>query len=209
MQLRKKADRFNYTKAGEKISGPAVMQFLGKIIPTCYVSGDAAGVLQTPVPFDMNTDNVLPSNMAYLSERYLKGDPLTMALVFSEITHNIGDLAITLSFLSPGYAVKKVTTHGKELLKKLDDQNKQFPFTEETSNPLDFDMVYAIWDALMFEGLKGMNILKVTDSHGLTLSVDAPLANQYFLTKTAIRAQAFQNTGPVAQQAKPGLNLIK
>lgn len=220
MTLRTKTDRFVYTKAGEKISGPAVMQYLGKSIPSCYVSGDAVGVIPSPIPFDMNTDNMLPSNMAYMAERYLKGDPLTMALVFSEINHDIlmvktektekvdeKDLVydkvvdawsykINLSFLSPGYATRKVVTHGAELLKglKLDEKDV-----------FDFDLVYGIWDKLMFEGLKGMNILKVTNKDGVTLSVDAPLANQYFLTKTAIRAQGF---GPV-NKAPSGLNLVK
>lgn len=198
MQLRKKAERFVFTKAGEKISGPAVMQYLGKAIPSCYVSGEAVNVTPAPIPFDMNTDNMLPSNMAYMGERFFKGDPLTMALVFSEIQVK-NFYTITLSFLSPGYATKKVLTHGRELLEKL---------TKLEEEEFDYELAYGIWDKLMFEGLKGMNILRITNDAGVTLSIDAPLANQYFLTKTAIRAQAFQATGPVAQP-NGGLNLIK
>ena len=196
MTLRTKTDRFVYTKAGEKISGPAVMQYLGKSIPSCYVSGDAVGVIPSPIPFDMNTDNMLPSNMAYMAERYLKGDPLTMALIFSEITHNVWSYTITLSFLSPGYAAKKVIAQGTELLKNLKlDEKEEF----------DYDLAYGVWDKLMFDGLKGMNILKITNETGVTLSIDAPLANQYFLTKTAIRAQGF---APL-NKAPGGLNLVK
>ncbi len=197
MTLRTKSDRFVYTKAGEKISGPAVMQYMGKTIPSCYVSGDAVGVLPTPIPFDMNTDNVLPSNMVYLAERYLKGDPLTMALVFSGVETLVGTrFKIELSFLSPGYAQKKVNTHAMEILRKLD-------LSKEV---LDYDLVYGIWDKLMFEGLKGLNILKVSEKTDTYLSIDAPLANQYFLTKTAIRAQGF---APLNNAPAGGLNLVK
>ncbi len=196
MTLRTKTDRFVYTKAGEKISGPAVMQYLGKSIPSCYVSGDAVGVIPSPIPFDMNTDNMLPSNMAYMAERYLKGDPLTMALIYSEITHITGLYTIELSFLSPGYAAKKVLTQGADLLKKLEIKNEEF----------DFDLVYGVWDKLMFDGLKGMNILRIKNEQGVTLSLDAPLANQYFLTKTAIRAQGF---APLNKAPASGLNLVK
>lgn len=174
--LREKADQFVYLKLGEKPTVDNVHKFLGKSIPVCALTGATVDVVGFPV--DLNVENILPSNMAYVSKSYTKGDPLSFAMNFSTV--KVGDVEVTL--MAPAFWMKKMVALTEELLIKL-DESKELKFQDLN------DDVYATWDYLMFHHLKGMN--KVTIFHGnKTCSIEAPLASVYFAQKIKSRMEA-------------------
>ena len=64
--FRKESERYIFGKAGEKISFESVMSYLGKTIPVCLYSNRNTDIVK--VPLDFNSQNILPSNMDYVSK---------------------------------------------------------------------------------------------------------------------------------------------
>lgn len=184
-EFRDKSDRFVYTKLGQKIGPNEIMDYLGKKIPVCYLTDATVDVILGPL--DLNVENLLPSNMSYVSKRFFTGDPLTMIVNFTTVRQNISEnLSIDLVFLAPHFATKKITAHAKELINKYKEIITKAEFNSE--------LAYVVWDQFMFEGLKGMFEVKVsqTDSEGTTtiFGIEAQLAWHYLTQKTAVRMKA-------------------
>lgn len=173
--LRNEKERFIFTKLNEKISGDTVMKYLGKTIPQCFVSGAThAGVKMIPV--DLNVENILPSNMAYLDEKYLKTNR-NVEFSFINISKEIDDKKVTVTFLAPAYTHKKIIDQAKLKLDALVNQIEK----EE----LNGELVYGIWDYLMFNHVKGIFEVKV-EKDGLAFSVEA----QFAVTKLMMVSQS-------------------
>lgn len=166
--IREKSDQFVYTKLGEKLGLEAVHQFMGKTIPVCVLTGNTIDVVGVPV--DLNTENLLPSNMAYISKTYMTGDPLSFAMHFETIKAD--KLEVTL--FGPHFYMRKMSEMAKDLLTKLESE---MDVGGNTS-----DLLYSAWDALMYNGLKGIHKLRVSDGN-TDAYIEAPLAQTYLMQK--------------------------
>jgi hypothetical protein len=179
VELREKSDRYVYTRLGEKINTESVHSYLGKKIPMCYITDAGSDVIA--VPADLNKDNFLPSNMVYLSQRFLQGDPLTAVQNFTTIRKTMGSgELVEVVLLCPQFVLKKAQVHAKELLDKYEDLKG----LEHSA-----DTVYALFDKLMYDGLKGLYELKITKDD-VTYSVDQSLAMSYLSFRTKQRMSA-------------------
>lgn len=151
-------DRFVFTKAGNNITADTVLDYLGKAIPLCPYSGDTINVAKAPV--DFNAQNILPSNMSWVSKTLFKKDG---NMIMASVDHE--DYTITL--YAPDFIIEKNIALIKSFVFNDADQ--------KIINEKPIEAVYAMWDALMFNNVKGLFEVKLL-VNGVTYTAEAQLA---------------------------------
>jgi len=158
--FREKSERFVFTKPGENITADTVLAYLGKSIPVCPYSGDTINVVKFPV--DFNAQNVLPSNMDHVSKTLLQKRDGEM--IMATVEHQL----FTITLYVPTFVLAK----NLELIDKviiINDKDRKII----DENPV--EAVYAMWDALMFNSVKGLFEIKLLNKN-VTYTAEAQLA---------------------------------
>lgn len=171
--FRKKADRFVFTKAGEKITADTVLAYLGKSIPVCPYSGDTINVVKFPV--DFNAQNILPSNMDYVSKTLLQKKDGDLIMITVECD------PFTVTLYGPTFVLDKHVNLLKEVI-DITDHEKEIIKT----NPV--EAIYAMWDALMYKSIKGLFEIKLK-SGDLVYIAEAQLAIGKLVSKMKEREE--------------------
>lgn len=160
--FREKSDRFVFTKVGDKYDFKSVLSYLGKSIPLCPYTNDSMNVVEFPL--DFNKQNTLPSNMVHISKSLLQqrdGD-----MVMASVSH--GKFKITLYV--PTFALSKEIDNIKKLYTETFNESD-----EVLINTRPVEALYAMWDALMFNSVKGLFEVKL-NSCGVEYSAESQFA---------------------------------
>lgn len=144
--FRQKEERFIYTEAGDAYNTDNVLKYLGKTIPVCPYTGSTTDVVKFPV--DFNQQNSIPSNMHHISKSALskEGDILMMDLV---MWVNNGPI-VTVTFYAPTFVLEKALPEAESIISKFNESDKSLLQENKT------EAIYAIWDTLIFNNVKGI-----------------------------------------------------
>lgn len=148
MFFRPKSERFIFTKAGDQYNAKNVNAYLGKAVPVCPYSGDSVNVVDYPV--DFNRENKLPSNMSYVSKTLLANPDGDIIMAHLEISSYFG-VDFTIAFYAPTFVLDKEI---KDVESLIDLKFKEEDAEVCKKNPT--EGVYAMWDALMLNNVKGI-----------------------------------------------------
>lgn len=171
--FRKKSERFVFTKVGEKISADTVLPYLGKSIPVCQYGGGTIDVVK--MPLDFNTQNILPSNMDYVSKSVVKKKDNDMIMA------SIEKQPFTINLYGPTYVIEKHIKLLDEVISLTDHELEIIK-----TNPI--EAIYAMWDALMYKSVKGLFEIKMV-SNNVTYTIESQLVIGKMLAKVEERKE--------------------
>ena len=152
-------DMYNFMLPAERPDANVILQRLGEH-DKCLLTGEEDNL--TTVPVDFNPSNILPSNMARISKRFMEKPPIVLEYLFSFKSQ---DVVFTVTFKS----IAQLYAHNKKTLEFLPVDNilkknqADFLNSENFDNTFNGSNLVQVFEFLTENHVKGIDKITVQD----------------------------------------------
>lgn len=154
---------YNFMVPNERPDANSILQRLGES-SKCLLTGDEENL--TTIPVDFNPSNILPSNMARISKKFMEKAPVVLEYQFSFTSQEV---VFTVNFKS----IDSLYRHNKYLLETLPLDNvleknqADFLKTESYDNTFNGSNLVRVFEFLTENHVKGVDRVTVQDRFSL------------------------------------------